>query len=474
MYSRIVLVLIVFVSAVSCKVGKNYKGADISVPDRFYFAKEDSLPKTIEINTKDLSSDSIADLDFFGYFKDPILDTLIQKSLQYNQDLNIAAETILQAQDGLIVQRAAMLPSVSVEGRASRGNFQGFLLPGEQNTFSATALANWEIDFWGKFRRLNEAARARLLQSEEAFRATKLSLITSVASNYFLLLDYKSRLEISERNLAIRDSVLNIIQQRFDKGIVAEIDVNQAQIKRAVAAEAVPVWKRLIAQTEHRISLLTGANPGRIVTETQLLDIDNTIEIPEGLPSDLLLRRPDVAAAEQNLIAQNAITGAAKGNMLPNISLTGLMGFASNDLSTLTDGPLAWNVGGSILGPIFNFGRLQRQVNIEESKTRQALLAYERTVLDAFRSVEDALVEITTLKEELKARQDRLEASLNAQFLSGERYDKGVTSYLEYLESQRQAFESELNYTETRRLLLDAYVNLYRALGGGWENQIKQ
>jgi multidrug efflux system outer membrane protein len=474
MYSRIVLVLIVFVSAVSCKVGKNYKGADISVPDRFYFAKEDSLPKTIEINTKDLSSDSIADLDFFSYFKDPILDTLIQKSLQYNQDLNIAAETILQAQDGLIVQRAAMLPSVSVEGRASRGNFQGFLLPGEQNTFSATALANWEIDFWGKFRRLNEAARARLLQSEEAFRATKLSLITSVASNYFLLLDYKSRLEISERNLAIRDSVLNIIQQRFDKGIVAEIDVNQAQIKRAVAAEAVPVWKRLIAQTEHRISLLTGANPGRIVTETQLLDIDNTIEIPEGLPSDLLLRRPDVAAAEQNLIAQNAITGAAKGNMLPNISLTGLMGFASNDLSTLTDGPLAWNVGGSILGPIFNFGRLQRQVNIEESKTRQALLAYERTVLDAFRSVEDALVEITTLKEELKARQDRLEASLNAQFLSGERYDKGVTSYLEYLESQRQAFESELNYTETRRLLLDAYVNLYRALGGGWENQIKQ
>ena len=474
MYSRIIMVLFVFASIVSCKVGKNYKGADINVPDRFYFEEQDSLPTYSEINTKELTNDSLSDLDFFSYFKDPILDTLIQKSLQYNQDLNIAAETILQAQDGLIVQRSAMLPNIGVEGRASRGNFQGFLFPGVQNTFSATAFANWEIDFWGKFRRLNEAAKARLLQSEEAYRATKLSLVTSVASNYFLLLDYKNRLEISERNLAIRDSVLNIIQQRFNKGIVAEIDVNQAQIKRAVAAEAVPLWKRLIAQTEHRISLLTGANPGRIVTETQLLEIDSTIVIPSGLPSDLLLRRPDVLAAEQNLIAQNAITGAAKGNLLPNISLTGLVGAASNELSTLTDGPLAWNVGGSILGPIFNFGRLQRQVNIEESKTRQAFLAYERTVLDAFRSVEDALVAISTLKEELKARQDRLDASLKAQFLSGERYDKGVTSYLEYLESQRQAFESELNYTETRRLLLDAYLNLYRALGGGWDSQVKQ
>jgi multidrug efflux system outer membrane protein len=263
--------------------------------------------------------------------------------------------------------------------------------------------------------------------------------------------------------------VLQIIQQRFDKGIVAEIDLNQAQIKRAVAAEAVPLWKRFIAQTEHRLSLLTGANPGRIVTNTRLLDIDTAFVIPAGLPSHLLLRRPDVMAAEQNLVAQNAFTGAAKANRLPNISLTGLLGGASNELSTLTDGPLAWNVGGSIFGPLFNFGRLQRQVNIEESKTNQAFLAYERTVLDAFRSVEDALVEISTLKEQLKARQDRLDAALNAQYLSGERYDKGVTSYLEYLESQRQAFEAELNYTETRRELLDAYVNLYRALGGGWE-----
>lgn len=469
MKARIIIILVTVVFLVGCKAGKNYKGADLNVPDKFYFEDETTVPELTDVNTKDISQDSIADLDFFNFFNDTVLTELLQKAITYNQDLNIAAETIVQAQDGLIVQRASMLPNIGVEAGANRGNFQGVLLPETQNLYSATAFASWEIDFWGKFRRLNEAAKARIVQSEEGYRATKLSLVSAVASNYFLLLDYKNRLEISERNLALRDSVLNIIQQRFDKGIVAEIDVNQAQIKRAVAAEAIPLWKRLIAQTEHRISLLTGANPGRIVTETRLLDIDTTIAVPAGLPSHLLLRRPDVVAAEQNLVAQNAFTGAAKANRLPNISLTGLLGVASNELSTLTDGPLAWNVGGSLLAPVFNFGRLQRQVNIEESKTNQAFLVYERTVLDAFRSVEDALVEITTLKEQLKARQDRLDAALNAQYLSGERYDKGVTSYLEYLESQRQAFEAELNYTETRRELLDAYVNLYRALGGGWE-----
>ncbi|TPV31428.1 TolC family protein [Paucihalobacter ruber] len=469
MKARVIVILVTVVFLVGCKAGKNYNGSDLTVPDKFYFEDETTTPELVDVNTKDISKDSIADLDFFSLFNDIVLDTLLQKALTYNQDLKIAAETIVQAQDGLIVQRSAMLPNIGVDAGASRGNFQGIVLPQVQNTFYATAFASWEIDFWGKFRRLNEAARARILQSEEAYRATKLSLVTSVATNYFLLLDYKNRLEISERNLALRDSVLQIIQQRYDKGIVAEIDLNQAQIKRAVAAEAVPLWKRFIAQTEHRLSLLTGANPGRIVTNTRLLDIDTAFVIPAGLPSHLLLRRPDIMAAEQNLIAQNAITGATKATMLPNVSLTGLLGAASNELSTLTDGPLAWNVGGSIFGPLFNFGRLQRQVNIEESKTNQTLLAYERTVLDAFRSVEDALVEITTLKEQLKARQERLDASLNAQYLSGERYDKGVTSYLEFLESQRQAFEAELNYTETRRELLDAYVNLYRALGGGWE-----
>jgi outer membrane protein, multidrug efflux system len=465
---RTIVICLGVVLLTACKAGKNYTGSDMTVPDKFYFEDESSNPEEVVVNSKNLSKDEIPELDFFSLFNDAVLTELIENAISRNQDLNIAAETIVQAQDGLIIQRSAMLPNLGLQAGASRGNFQGMLLPETQNLYSVAAFTNWEIDFWGKFRRLNEAARARIIQSEEGYRATKLSLISAVATNYFLLLDFKNRLEISERNLTLRDSVLNLIQQRYDKGIVAQIDVNQAQIKRAVAAEAIPLWKRFIAQTENRISVLTGTNPRRIATETRLLDIDTTITIPQGLPSHLLLRRPDVLAAEQNLIAQNAITGAAKANRLPNISLTGLLGVASNELSSLTDGPLAWNVGGSLFAPLFNFGLLQRQVNIEKSKTKQAYLAYERTVLDAFRSVEDALVEITTLKEILKARHERVEASLNAQYLSGERYDKGITSYLEYLESQRQAFEAELNYTESRRELLDSYVNLFRALGGGW------
>lgn len=454
---------------IGCKSGKNYEGSELNVPDKFYFEKENSLPKDSIINTDEISYEDASTFDFKELISDPVLDTLIQKALESNQNINIAAERVVQAQDGIIIQRSAMLPNFGVEGNASRGNFQGTLLPETQNLYYASAFASWELDFWGKFRRLNEAARARLVQSEEGLRATKLSLIGAVATNYFTLLDYKQRLEVSKRNLALRDSMVQLIEKRYEKGIVAEIDLNQAQILRAVAADAVPQWKRLISQTEHQISFLTGTNPDRIATQTELSTIDADINIPVGLPSQLLVRRPDLVAAEQNLKAQNALVGVSKANLLPNISLTGVLGTASNELSSFGDGSVIWNAGGNILAPLFNFGRLRRQVDIEESKMRQAFLVYEREVIDAFRSVEDALVEISTLKEQLSARKERLEASLNAQFLSGERYDKGVTSYLEYLESQRQAFEAELNYTETRANILRGYVKLYVSLGGGWK-----
>ncbi|TVR41660.1 MAG: efflux transporter outer membrane subunit [Cryomorphaceae bacterium] len=461
-------ILICILLLAGCKAGKNYQGTKLNIPDSFYFEKEENPPGYLEVNTDSLNKEHIKDIEWFGLFSDPILDSLIKQALAYNQDLNVAAEAIVQAQDGLVIQRSAMLPYIGKEFGASRGNFQGTVLPDVDNLFYTAAFVNWDLDFWGKYRRLNEAARARIVQTAEGYRATRLSLISTVASEYFLLLDFRARLEISERNLALRDSMLNIVEQRFEKGIVAEIEVNQAQIKRAVAAEAVPVWKRLIAQTENRISVLTGTNPRRMPITPRLLEQDTSITIPAGLPSELLLRRPDIVAAEQSLIAQNALIGVAKANRLPGISLTGLFGLATNELSNISDIPFAWNVGGALTGPIFNFGRFRRQVFIEQSKAVQAELVYQRVVLNAFRSVEDALVEISTLKEELLAREARLKASINAQRLSAERYDKGVTSYLEFLESQRQAFESELNYTSARRELLVAYVKLYQALGGGW------
>jgi outer membrane protein, multidrug efflux system len=466
-----IAIAIIVLSFAACKSGQNYQGAVIETPDSYRFAEAEPIdqPEATELRTDSLSRAGLESIDWFSLFKDPVLDTLVQQALNYNQDLRIAAESVTQAQDGLVVQRSFMLPQIGAQAGTTRGNFQqGLLLPEAQNVFFVGGFVNWEIDFWGKFRRLNEAARARIIESEEGYRATRISLTATVATLYFQLLEYHARLEISERNLALRDSMLTIIAHRFERGIVAEIDLNQAQIKRAIAAEAIPIWKRQIAKTENALSFLTGSNPRGISTGIALTNQDTAISIPAGLPSELLMRRPDVVAAEQALIAQNALIGVAKANRLPNISLTGLLGVASDELSTLTASPVAWNLGSSLLAPLFNFNRLQRQVDIAESQYEQALLAYERTVLDAFRSVEDVLIEISTLKEELEARQAHVTAALNAQRLSQARYDQGITSYLEFLESQRQAFESELNYVGTRQQLLTAYAQLYKVLGGGW------
>jgi outer membrane protein, multidrug efflux system len=472
MRQRYVILLLLATGLAGCKVGRDYRGTELRVPEAYYFDQTpEARPEQVAgrlINTDTLAGEGLSALQWSGVFPDPALNRLIALALEANQDVNIAAEAILQAQDGLVIQRSAMLPTLGVDLGASRGNFQGALLPDPQNLFYVSAFANWEIDFWGKYRRLNEAAQARLLQSEAGYRAVQLSLIGAVANQYYLLLEYRSRQEIAVRNLALRDSMMSIIQMRYEGGMVAEIDVNQAQINRAIAAEALPLWERLIAQTEHSLSVLTGDIPRRIPIELGLMEQDTSLQIPAGLPSQLLLRRPDLLAAEQNLIAQNALVGVAVANRFPNISLTGLLGIASNELSGLTSNPLAWNGGGSLLWPLFNFGRLKRQVSVEQSRRRQAELDYQRSALEAFRSVEDALVEIATLKVELRAREQRLQAALNAQRLSAERYNRGVTSYLEYLESQRQAFDSEQNYTGARRELLSARVRLFVALGGAW------
>jgi multidrug efflux system outer membrane protein len=441
---------------------------EINIPDQYRFTDTTYQQQFEVINIDSVQVDSLLNRDWFEIFDDPVLDTLIQRALENNQDLEIAAENIQQAQSALVIQRSQMLPSIGYSAGASRGNYAGLILPSTQNVFTGFGTVSWEIDFWGKYRRLNEAARANIITSEEGYRATKLSLMSTVASSYFQLLEYKLRLEISNQTFALRDSMQKIIEERFAKGIIAEIDLNQAQIQSAIAAGSIPVWERLIAQTEHQISVLVGELPMAIETGTPLIAQPLDLEIPEGLPSQLLARRPDILFAEQELIASNALIGAAKANRLPNISLTGLFGVAGNELSSLGSAGAAWNLGGSLFGPIFNWGALQRQVDIEESRTRQAVLNYERTVLEAFQEVENTLVNIQSLRKELIAREAHVKAALRAQFLSQERYDQGVTSYLEYLESQRQAFDAQLNFAETKQELLSSFAQLYKALGGGW------
>jgi multidrug efflux system outer membrane protein len=309
---------------------------------------------------------------------------------------------------------------------------------------------------------------SELLASQYALRTVQIGLIAEVASTYFLLLDYNQRLEISKRTLESRLDSLDIIQKRFDYGMVPEIDLNQAQIQKEIAASAIPIHKRLIAQTENAMSILLGRLPTNFEPLRELRDMDVPPDIPAGLPSALLERRPDIHQAQYQLQAQNARIGIAEALRLPAVNLTGILGLASPELSELTSGDPAWSISGSLFGPLFNAGRNKRRVEIEEERTKQAVYGYENTVLLAFREVEDALVGVETYKQQIAAVDSKLKAAQNAAYLSSERYDKGVTSYLEVLETQRTLFNVELERSEVKQQYLSAYVKLYKALGGGW------
>lgn len=439
----------------SCAVGPDFQKPQMEIPQNF--------------NYDSLATDSLVNLKWWELFNDPVLDTLVITALNENRNVLIAISRIEEARANLGFTEADIFPKIDLQGGATRGNFTGGLkLDSEINNFFIAPVVNWEIDFWGKFRRANESAKAQYLASEFSLRKIQISLITEVVSTYFLLLDFKERLRISEQTLESRFESLGIIQERFNKGIIPEIDLNQAQIQKEIAASTVPLYKRLVAQTEHSLSILLGRMPSSIKTGNGLDERDVPPEIPVGLTSQLLERRPDISESLFLLQSQNARVGVAVAQMFPSISLTGLFGLASDDLSSLTEGNPAWSISGSLLGPIFNFGKNTSRVEIEEARTEQALYQYENTVLNAFREVEDALVEVQTFKEQLQSIERQYLAAKNAEMLSRMRYDGGVTSYLEVLESERTLFTAELQLSEIRQLTFNSYIKLYKALGGGW------
>jgi multidrug efflux system outer membrane protein len=458
-FSRISTHLLFLIGIIfySCAVGPDFQKPESKIPTYFF-------------NNDSIAVDTLVNLKWWEIFNDPTLDTLVITALQQNKNVNIAISRIEESRANLGFTKADLYPRIDIEGSATRGTYVGggLKLDSESNGFFIAPVVNWEIDFWGKFRRANESAQAQYLASEFSLKKIQISLITDVVSTYFQLLDFKERLKISEETLKSRMESLRIIEERFDKGIVPEIDLNLAQIQKEIAASAVPVYKRLTAQTEHSLSILLGRMPNRVKTGITLDKRPDPPNIPIGMPSQLLERRPDVAEALYLLESQNAQIGVAVAQRFPAISLTGLFGFASGDLSTLTSGDPAWSVGGSLLGPIFNFGKNISRVEVQEARTQQSLYEYENTVLNAFREVEDALIETQTLKEQVEAKKRQYIAAKNAQMLSQMRYDGGVTSYLEVLESERTLFSAELELSETRQLTLNSYIKLYKALGGGW------
>ena len=461
---RILIILPVFVILLhGCMVGPNIEKPVVDSPDNLPLCKHGGRkPMTME-------QDSVLNLNWWELFGDPYLKDLIDSALVHNRNVQIAASRILEAQYVVGYNKADIWPSFGYDGIANRQapdpNFQS---NGPGNQFALGANVFWELDFWGKYRRATEAAKAEMLATSYGHRTVQISLISAVADLYFQLLDYQARLEISRRTLASRQNSLQIIQERFNKGIIPELDVNQAQIQEAIAAAAVPIYTRYAAKTENALSVLVGYNPGSIKAGMHAGLIESP-EIPTGLPSLLLERRPDILEAEQLFYAQTHRIGVAQAMRFPSISLTAALGAATSDLSTLASGSsLAWSVAGGITGPIFNFGKNKRRVEIERQRAEQSLYAYEERVLQSFREVEDALIEIETMKQELEAVERQVVAAVNAATLSEARYDGGQTSYLEVLESERQKFNAELSLSETYQLHYNSYVKLYKALGGGW------
>ena len=464
---RLLYILVIAALLQACKAGKNYTGTEFIQPNSFRQADTLRTVAYDTINTDSLHLD-YADIRWWELYKDPVLDTLVKEAFAKNLNALIAAENVLQSRYLLKIQNADMLPKFNAGGQVQRGNFLLNQLGPTNNLILGQASVSWEIDIWGKFRRLSESARANLMASEYGYRGVMIALVSEVASNYFDLLRAKSQYEIAKRNARSRDSMTQIIQARYDKGIVPKIDVDQAKIQYAIAAGSIPQYEREIVQLENSLSILLGRNPGPIETGIDLQEQNSEVDLPLETPITLLHRRPDIIAAEYNLKSANALTGAAKANRLPSLSLSGLVGVAAPSFNALTlDNPL-WSIGGDLLAPLFYFGQLQRQVDIEESRTFQAAYQYQNTVFLAVAEVEDILAAIRTTKEEIVIAEGRKKAALEAQFLARERYDKGVTSYLEFLEQQRQAFDAELLLENLRARLLTNYIQLYKALGGGW------
>ena len=294
-------------------------------------------------------------------------------------------------------------------------------------------------------------------------------VISEITNTYFLLLDFKYRLEIARKTVETRQIGFDIINARFEKGVAPAIDKNQALIQLSIAKASVPFYQRQVAYVENALSILLGRNPDNILTEVELLDQDYPDDIPPGIPSSILERRPDILQAQNVWHVETANVGVAEAQRFPSISLTGLAGgVATQQLSQAATGGFAWSASAGLLSPLLNWGKNKKRAEIQRQVALQAAYDYEFTVINAFREVENALITVQTLKEEVIAREEQVEAAMNSVQLSQSRYNGGVTSYLEVLESDRSSFEAQLKYSEVRQQLLNSYIELYKVLGGGW------
>jgi multidrug efflux system outer membrane protein len=451
-----------------CKLGPDYRRPDTKAPANYRFASS-------------ADAASLADEGWWQVYQDPQLQRLIREALADNLDVGIAAARVDQARAILGATRLQQLPQLSVAAGAERARTSQFeTLPGVpqiSNVFELDGSLSYEVDFWGKYRRASEAARAQLLQSDFARQDVIAGLVAGVATDYFTLQALDEQLDITNRTIATRQKFVDLTSAQHDRGTVSELDVATAVGQLAIAQANLPELRRQIGLAEDQLSVLLGHNPD-VVLRTPLPALEaatgeGAAPVPAaGLPSSLLERRPDLREAEENLVAANAQVGVAKANLFPTITLTGTGGVASGALSSLFTGPARlWTVGGSALQPLLDSQRNLYQLDLADAQKRQALLQYQKSVQSAFQEVSDALIARAQYAEVETQEQTWVTAQRTADNIALARYRVGYASYFNVIDSDRDLFSAELSLSAARLNTQLSVVQLYRALGGGWQTE---
>ncbi|HZI55756.1 MAG TPA: efflux transporter outer membrane subunit [Verrucomicrobiae bacterium] len=462
---NIFAIVFVFAAFTGCTVGPRYKRPAVDVPAAHRGIEQENAGKN--------DTASLADQKWWELFQDQQLQQLVRTALEQNYDVRIAATRILEAQALLGITRSNQFPQLNAGAAAvTQRVAAGAVVPVATNA-SATQLSVsgvWELDFWGRFRKATEAARANLLASEWARQQVISTLVSNVATAYFQLRELDLELEISQQTLTSRRDSLKLTQLLADHGATSLLDVRQAEQLVYTAAEQVPDLERRIQQQENLISTLLGKNPGAVARGLKLTEQPHLPQVPAGLPSSLLERRPDIRQAEEQLVAFNAQIGVAKASYFPQIALTGTAGYQSPALTSLFNGPAGFfSLGGSLVQPLFAGGRIRSGVRLAEAQKEEAVLSYRKTIQQAFQDVADSLIAYQKDQEFRQQQQLLTTAAEDAAHLSDVRYKGGATSYLEVLTNQTNYFSAQLNLAQAQLNELNALVQLYRSLGGGWQ-----
>jgi multidrug efflux system outer membrane protein len=448
-------------------VGPNYARPQMPTPPEYRFAQSST------------QAESLADAPWFQVFDDPTLQGLIKDAIVNNLDLRIAVARVEEARARAGIARSFLYPQV--DGVASYGarqttNVRDEIAPGvdaQDNTNQSATYGfqlSWELDLFGRIRREHEAAQALMLASEQGRRGVLVTLVGDVAANYFLLRELDLQLMIAQRTLTLNDETVTYFQNRLDGGVSNRLEVDRIRANRAETAAAIPQIEQQIAIVENLLSLLLGRLPGAIPREGLTTDEAVPPPIPPGLPASLLERRPDVVGAEQLLVAANADIGVARALFFPTISLSGFLGGVSGDLATFLGGDgAAWSIGANLLQPIFQGGRLRRNLEVAQARHEQALAAYRQAALNGYREVANSLITIQKLAEVRVQGEIGVAALQDASDLSRARYDSGLASYIEILTADQDLFQQQLSLAQTRGAELRARAELYRTLGGGWQ-----